>query len=265
VTWILDRLDAGGSGALVFLTFAVVGIAVAIAIDAALHRVVHDEVRARASYTAAWALSVLATIYAVLAAFVIIDEYGQLQNTQEAVSDKAAALSAISENSRAFHGEKGESIRSASLEYANVVVDRGFPELAKTGDLGGDTDRALENLFATVQDIEPKNRGQVAFYDQIVANLDKVVETRTTMTTASRQTVPAALLVVLLVNGLTILVIASLLDTRHRQSHLFILGALALVISLSLALVVSLDRPFDGVISVNDDPMVDFIEFRYER
>jgi hypothetical protein len=91
------------------------------------------------------------------------------------------------------------------------------------------------------------------------------VQTRTTLSTAARQTVPPALVTVLIVNGLTILVIASLLDTKHRRSHPFILGALAITISLSLALVVSLDQPFDGVIRVNDDPMQDFITYRAER
>ncbi|MGH9027062.1 MAG: hypothetical protein ACRDWD_13245 [Acidimicrobiia bacterium] len=263
--WVLDKLDAWGSGALVFLSFTLLGIAVIVVIDVALHALVRDEVRTRASYTAAWALSVLATIYAVLAAFVIVDEYGQLQNTQQAVSDKAAALSAVSENSRALPEGDGQPVRNAALEYATTVVDVGFPSLADRGQFTSRTDRSLEHLFTEVQDVEPTSRSDTAFYDQIVVNLDRVVQTRTTLSTAARQTVPSALVAVLIVNGLTILVIASLLDTKHRRSHLFILGALALTISLSLALVVSLDQPFDGVIRVNDDPMQDFITYRSER
>jgi Protein of unknown function (DUF4239) len=265
VNWIVDRLDAGEDGALVFLTFAFVGIVLTIALDVALHARVPDDVRTRAAGTAAWVLSVLATIYAVLAAFVIVDEYGQLQKTQEAVSDKAAALSAISENSRAFPRAERQAIENATLDYATVVVDVGFPALATGGRLPRETDRELEDLFAVVQGIEPETAAQRSFYDQITVNLDSVVETRTTLTTASRQTVPGALVAVLVIQGLTIIVIASLLDTRHRGSHLFILSALALVIALSLALVVSLDQPFDGVIRVDDDPVQDFIKSRVER
>jgi Protein of unknown function (DUF4239) len=265
VSWILERLDVFDNGALVFLAFAFVGIAITIAIDAALRRWVPDEVRSRAAGTAAWVLSVLATIYAVLAAFVIVDEYGQLDSTQDAVSDKAAALSSISENSRAFPSDERQSIEDAAVDYANEVVDVGFPALTEGGRMPRSTDKALEDLFGVVQEIEPDTQSQYAFYDQIVVNLDEVVSTRNTLTTSSRQTVPGALVAVLVVNGLTILVIASLLDTQHRRSHLFILSALALVISLSLALVVSLDQPFDGVIRVNDQPVVDFIDDRSER
>jgi hypothetical protein len=265
VGWLLERLDVVGNGAVVFLSFAFVGIATTIAIDAALHRWLPDEVRARAGGTAAWVLSVLATIYAVLAAFVIVDEYGQLDATQDAVSNKAAALSSISENSRVFPSEERQSIENATVAYATEVVDVGFPQLAETGQLPQSSDKALEQLFGVVQGIEPETNSEIAFYDQIAVNLDEVVRTRNTLTTASRQTVPGALVAVLLINGLTIILIASLLDTQHRRSHLFILSSLALVIALSLALVVSLDQPFDGVIKVNDQPVEDFIDYRSQR
>ena len=263
--WILEQLDVFENGAFVFLAFAIVGIAITIMIDAAVRRWVPDDVRSRAGSTAAWILSVLATIYAVLAAFVIVDEYGQLDSTQDAVSDKAAALSSISENSRAFPSDERQEIEDAAVDYATQVVDVGFPSLAEGGETPESVDQSLEDLFGVVQGIEPATQSQYAFYDQIVVNLDEVVTTRNTLTTSSRQTVPGALVAVLVINGLTILVIASLLDTQHRRSHLFILSALALVISLSLALVVSLDQPFDGVIRVNDQPVVDFVNDRGQR
>jgi len=265
VTWILDQLGRFENGAVVFAAFALVGIAITIAIDAALHRWLPDPVRARAGGTAAWVLSVLATLYAVLTAFVIVDEYGQLQSTQDAVSDKAAALSSISENSRAFPSDERQAIQNASVAYATEVVDVGFPDLSESGQLPRSVDESLEQLFGEVQSIEPESRSEVAFYDQIVVNLDRVVDTRNTLVTASRQTVPNALVVVLVINGLTLILIASLLDTQHRRSHLFILSALALTVALSLGLVVSLDQPFDGVIRVNDQPMEDFIDLRSER
>jgi hypothetical protein len=59
--------------------------------------------------------------------------------------------------------------------------------------------------------------------------------------------------------------VAALLDTLHRGSHLFILSALALVIWLTIALVVSLDYPFSGLIRVTDRPIREFVLFRAAR
>jgi Protein of unknown function (DUF4239) len=265
VDWLLDSVDALENGALVFLLFVAIALLILFAVDAVIHAIVPDDVRTRAAGTAAWVLSVLATIYAILAAFVIVDEYGQLQSTQQAVSDNAAALSTVSENAAAFPGEDQRAIQAATLAYANEVVDDGFPRLAAGREPSGRADRALESLFRVVQSVEPETPSQTAFYEGIVTSLDELVRTRTTLTTASREDAPTALVLILVVTGFVILVVASLLDTRHRRSHLFILGAMTIVIALSLALVVSLDRPFDGIVKVDDQPIDDFVELRAER
>ena len=69
----------------------------------------------------------------------------------------------------------------------------------------------------------------------------------------------------LVVIGVTVMSVATLLDTQHRSSHLFMLSALALVIWLTLALVVSMDYPFGGIIRVTDGPIREFIQFRAAR
>ena len=75
----------------------------------------------------------------------------------------------------------------------------------------------------------------------------------------------SAVIAVILVIGLVVMAVATFLDTRHRKSHLFILSALALVIWLTIALVITLDYPFSGLIRVTDDPLREFIRFRAAR
>jgi hypothetical protein len=55
------------------------------------------------------------------------------------------------------------------------------------------------------------------------------------------------------------LLLTGALDTEHRASHLFMVSALALVIWVTLALLVGLDYPFNGVIRVTDAPLHDFL------
>jgi hypothetical protein len=63
----------------IFPLFAAATLLLTVAVDGILRRrLVSDDVRAQASPSAATTLQALATIYAVLAAFVIVDEYGQL-------------------------------------------------------------------------------------------------------------------------------------------------------------------------------------------
>ena len=210
-------------------------------------------------------LQVTATIYAILIAFVIVDAYSAVGDAQSQVSAKAASLAVVYENSRGLPEGPGGEVRAATLRYARGVIDRGIPRLEDSAEPDRTTDRRLEDLFRTVQGIEPTGPSERAAYDSIVRGMDEIVATRAKLLDSARATIPAPLLLLLVVIGLVVMAVATMLDTQHRRSHLFMLSALALVIWLTIALVVSLDYPFSGLIRVTDSPIRDFTVFRAAR
>jgi uncharacterized membrane protein len=257
----LASLPAG----LIFLLFAAIAIGITMLFDVVMRRFVSPETRQRASQTASVTLQVTATIYAILIAFVIVDAYGQLRDTQGQISRKASNLAIVYENSRDIPDPSGAAIRKVSLEYARAVVDRGLPRFENTDEPDLPTDEALERVFRTVQQYEPKSEAERAAYDNAVGALDAIVATRAQLLDSARATIPNTLIALLVVIGLVVMAVATLLDTQHRRSHLFMLSALALVIWLTIALVISLDYPFSGFIRVTDQPIRDFIHFRAAR
>jgi hypothetical protein len=244
---------------------AAVGLGITFLFIWLVRRYIPDDVRSRAGPTAAVTLQVLATIYAILIAFVIVDEYSQLRAAQQQVADKAAALSTLFENSRAFPTSEGDLVRARTLTYARAFTRITIPHLGDSSTPDGTTDHDLEGIFHAIQHLEPTSESQKAAYDGMLSSLDSVVHTRSALVTASKSTVPLTLLVLLFVIGLTVMAVAATLDTRHHRSHVLLLSSLSLVIWLTLALVVSLDYPFNGVIRVTDEPIKQFVEFRTAR
>jgi hypothetical protein len=253
---------AWGNGTLLFVTFAVVGVGFNLALDAVMRRFVSAEVRGRCGPTAAVTVQVLATIYAVLVAFVIVTEYSQLRSANDQVAAKAANLTAMSENSHVFPPAEGDSLRAAINGYARAVVDHGFPELAQTGEPEALTNRKLDDMFGALRRIHPANPEENAAYTQTLERLDGVAETKARIVTSAGETVPWPLVVLLTIMGVSVLTVSTVLDTRHRRSHLLILSALALLVSLTLALVVSLNYPFDGILPISDTPIRQFLGLR---
>jgi hypothetical protein len=249
----------------VFVLFGAIAIALTFLFDMVMRRFVTPETRQRASATASVTLQVTATIYAILIAFVIVDAYSQIGASQAQVSAKAASLAVVYENSRGVADPGGAAVRTASLDYARAVINRGIPKLAESSDPDRLTDRELEQLFRTVQKLEPATVSSRAAYDSMVRGLDELVATRAKLLDAARPTIPGPLLALLVVIGLVVMAVATFLDTQHRGSHLFILSALALVIWMTIALVISLDYPFSGLIRVTDAPVREFIDFRAAR
>jgi hypothetical protein len=252
-------------GGLIFVIFAAIAIGITVLFDVLMRKFVAPEVRERASSTASVTLQVTATIYAILIAFVIVDAYSQLRDTQGEISSKASHLAVIYENSRDLPDSAGEEIRQDTLTYARSVVDHGIPRLEDTSHPDVGTDRRLEELFRTVQRYEPQSESERAAYQNTVNALDGIVTTRAQLLDSARASIPITLLALLVIIGLVVMAVATLLDTRHRRSHLFILSALGLVIWLTIALVISLDYPFSGLIKVTDQPIQEFVDFRAAR
>jgi Protein of unknown function (DUF4239) len=254
-----------GNGTLLFVTFAAIGIGFNLALDGIMRRFVSPEVRGLCGPTAAVIVQVLATIYAVLVAFVIVTEYNQLSSANEEVAAKAAALTAITENSRVFPEAEGGRLRVAVDGYARAIADDAFPALARSARPEPIADQELEAIFRALNDVRPSTPQEGAAYSQSLERLDEVAETKAQIINASGETIPWPLVTLLAIMGVTLLVVSTLLDTRHRRGHLLILSALALLVSLTLALVVSLNYPFDGILPISDSPIRRFLEFRTAR
>jgi len=248
-----------------FPVFAIVGLGLTFLFDQLVRRYVSEETRHRATATAAVTLQVTATIYAILIAFVIVDEYTQLRSAQGDISAKASALAVIDESSRALPQAVSDSIRTETLAYARTIVQESIPRFEKRAVPDPRADRLLERVYRTVQSYEPKTQSEIAAARAISDSLNDVVSTRAGLIDDARSTVPAALFWLLLVIGMVVMAIATMLDTQHRQSHLIILSGLALVIWLTLALVVSMDYVFGGIIGVDSGPLRTFIHFRAAR
>jgi hypothetical protein len=254
-----------GNGTLLFVTFAAIGIGFNLALDAVMRRFVSPEVRDRCGSTAAVTVQVLATIYAVLVAFVIVTEYSELREANDQVAAKAAALTAVNENSRAFPEAEGAQVRASIADYSRALVDEAFPALARTAEPEPVADRRLEQMFRAVTALPLATPQENAAYAQTLERLDEVAETKARLVNAAGETVPWPLVVLLAIMGVTLLVVSTVLNTRHRRGHLLILSALALLVSLTLALVVSLNYPFDGILPISDSPIRRFLEFPAAR
>jgi uncharacterized YccA/Bax inhibitor family protein len=121
------------------------------------------------------------------------------------------------------------------------------------------TTAKLQELFAAVRDVTPKGTVQVAFYEHTVDQLDTLVRTRQSAVTASDGSLPSPLYLLLALGGLVVVVLACVLDSKHRRSHVIIVCSIAVVIACMLAIVVSFDHPFTGNIAVSDRPIREFL------
>ncbi len=244
---------------LLVLGFAAIGIGIVILADTILRSRLHAKSRAEAGRTAAVMLGVLANIYAVLIAFVIVQGWGNLQEAQSYLDAQATALTQIRENTKVLGTGDEVTINHSLDAYASSVLTHDLPSMEDSGTRSPLTTARLDALFTSVRLVKPEGHAQIAFYDQTVDRLDNIVQARQSAVTASDGSLPTPLYLLLAIGGIVVVVMACALNSEHRKSHLLIVGSIACVIAFMLAIIVSFDHPFTGSIAVNDRPIKTFL------
>ena len=207
-----------------FLVLMAAGLVVSLGLTVIADRAFDAGSRTRTSTSTSvtTVIGVIAGLDAVLIAFVIVNEWQAFNDAQEQVSNESAALSATSFNANVLpEPGRSEILRSIRAYDRSVVCDE-IPHLVDHEGPATKTRVALQELFATVARSRATPTSETAvFYAATVTQLGDVAQARRSRINAALSPLPDLLLIV----------------------------------SLNLALVLTLDRPFDGAARVSDAPL----------
>jgi len=245
VDWLARR-----HAALLFLSIFLVVIVVTVVFVVVAERVFDEESRERTSSSVTTAVGVIAAIYAVIVAFVIVNEWAAFADAQSTVSHESAALVSVYSSASVLSEPGRTEIQRAVIDYDRSVVCFELPRLATHDGPAPKSVAALHQLYQTVA----ANPSDSPFYGNVVSSLDDLVTARRERINAAVSPLPNLLLVVIVVISLALLATIAALDTKHRRWHYLITGVVAVIVALNLTLVISLDRPFAGAARVSDAP-----------
>lgn len=199
-------------------------------------------------------LGMFGAIYGIILAFVIVTLWTQMENTQNVVAAEATGVALIVRDARAFPPAEQARVNAAASGYVHTVVEVQWPLMREGIADYSVTGRRLEELYDALQAYEPVTESQKAFYAQAVATLDEVAGDRRARLTMAGQQLPPLLQVLAVGGALVIIPLTFLYGMRSRRMQMLFVAAVAALIGFSLLLVVVLDRPFAGELSVSPAP-----------
>lgn len=198
-------------------------------------------------------LGVVASLFGLLLAFVIVIEYQNFGNAQDNVGQEADSLAAITRDSNAFSSSQGARIRGAIATYVRAVVVDEWPDLRE----GHESGRASEDVNAisvALLAVIPTSPQATAFYNDSVSQLNEALIARRNRLGTAAGGVPSLVLTLMLVGALVILGYVMLVGSRSFWFHAVGACSIALVVALSLVVLVELRYPFSGSLVVSSDP-----------
>jgi hypothetical protein len=224
-------------------------------------RAVESDVRSRTSGSVTTVVGVVAGLYAVLVAFVIVNEWQTLNDANSYVDSEAGSLAAVYGAADTFPAADREAVQQSLLTYVNRVVCDELPYLEDHDQPSPRAVAALRHVYSTLASVSPEAR-RTRFYESAVAELSDLTSARRERVSSSSGGVPDELLVVVIATSIVLIAVTSVLDTQHRRWHAVLMGAVALLVALNLALILSLSRPYDGAASVSTAPLTDGVPAR---
>lgn len=197
-------------------------------------------------------LGVVAALFGLFLAFVIIIAYQNYLNAGSNISRESESLSAIARDSTAFPEPEGARVRGAVGTYVRAVVNDSWP-LMRTGKTSDGADVGLDNIYAALRAVDPNSPTEMEFYRDAVSQLSTTLSARQDRLESVAGGIPSIIMILLLFNTLVILAYAVFVGSPKFWFHVLGPAAIAVVVAVSLVVLVDLSYPFSGSVTVSND------------
>lgn len=196
---------------------------------------------------------IIGAAFGIILAFIIFVQWSATDHMSSAIEAETASLASILRYTDTF--DPSGLINRAVLDYRDVIVDVEIPALRR-----GDLDSAwkagaeeLDNLVSLMEGIAPPS-GSQAFYDKAVDHVDSLTSTRRDRVEISQTDLSLALWSFVVISTLIVLLFVALIRPADSLAAVLMLSAVAVFVGLTLSLVISLNYPLNGPLSVSLDP-----------
>jgi len=199
-------------------------------------------------------IGVLAAVFGILLGFVTVALYEDFTDAKATVQAEATDLIQLYEDTRAFPADPAARIEGEIRSYIAAVR---FSEWEHMREGGSDTsigDRHIGDLYEALRAYEPDTASRTAFYEDAVGRINELVDARRTRLDYAAESLPVAFRIMLGFGALMLISSLYLLGSENRRLHMMLVVAVAVITSFNLLIVIALDHPFSGDISVSNAP-----------
>jgi hypothetical protein len=238
------------------------GTVVVVALDAAaclgllvFHRLVQVEVRRAHNELTGFTVAVISVTYAVLLAFIAIATWESFSQSEDIVDREADCVGSIYRDTQGLPAAIGQQIRSDIRQYTDIVIRQEWPvqEVAKIPSQGWEPLRRIHSAIVT---IHPANLGEAVIEAELLKTLNMLYNERGSRLSAVQGHIPEVIWWVIFFGGALTTAFTYLFGFHNFRMHLVTTAAVSTSLALVVVLILALDWPFRGKVSVTPDAFV---------
>ncbi|MEV4436533.1 hypothetical protein [Streptomyces sp. NPDC049585] len=208
-------------------------------------------------------LGIYGAIYGIILAFVIVAEWEALGVARTNVATEATQTAEVLRDASAFPTEQRHRISDAIGDYVHAIVEKQWPRMREGEPDPGLTNPEITRIYRAFQTYEPTTEAEKAYYSQAVSNLGGVAAARRSRLATSQEQLPVLLTALVYGGALVVIPLTWVYGIRSIRVQLVFISAVAALIGVSVLLVLTLDRPFSGDLSISPAPFKEGILAHY--
>jgi hypothetical protein len=223
---------------------------------ALFHPFVDVKVRRAHNDLAGFSIAIISVVYAVLLAFIAVATWESFSSAETIVQEEAGYIGNLYRDTKGFPDQIGEQIRMTLKGYTDRVIRAEWP-LQRQGEPPGSGWKPLYRLHSQLVSFEPQTRREEIIQAEFLRVLNELYKAREARLIAAAGHIPVVIWWIIAIGGALTTAFTYLFGFESFRLHLTMTGAVAASLSLVVVLIVALDWPFRGEVSVPPDAYVD--------
>jgi Protein of unknown function (DUF4239) len=218
-----------------------------------IHRVVPYAVRHAHNDVIGFIIAVVGVFYGLIIASVLVIAINRFDHGQQVVENEANLIGDIVRNAKTLSPQLEGPVRQLATQYLYDVITKEWPA-QKKGQRTILGLKTLSDLAAQIGRYEPRGHRDAAFYGNIIQLLNRSYDARRERIFLAGEGISGEVWAVTWAGAVLIIGFTLLFGIEDRRIHFLLASFLAVALALIFALVMIFDTPFQGSMSVSDEP-----------
>lgn len=203
-------------------------------------------------------IGVVGVIYAVLLAFVVLSVWEDFRDASTIAETEASRLADLHWLAEGFADQDRARVQNAVVSYATVVVDVEW-DMMGDGAHSQEADRAFRDLHAAYTMMEPSVGRSEYVYAESIARMSDLSDSRTQRLNVNREGLSPVIWIILIVGGALTIIFTYFFGVESIRAQSMMTAGLTIMIALTLVVILAINHPFRGDLSIQPDAMEEVI------
>jgi hypothetical protein len=196
-------------------------------------------------------LSCFCVFYGLLLGLIAVTAYQNVSEAGSNVTREAAALSALYEDVSRYPEPHGQNLRWLLRDYTRYVIKYAWP-LQQQGIVPEEGTIRAEAFHDRLLDFEPRTPAQEILHAEALRQFNHFLECRRMRLFSVKSALPASMWFVMILGAVLTIAMCWLFDMTF-VTHLVLGGILAAYLGTMMYLIIDMNQPFRGDVSISPE------------